>query len=315
MPDGTLRLPTRPPPRGYSATSRRRRRPPFALIVVVVLVAAGAGVWFWWDKTIGSSTLLAHCTATASGDTYELDPGQAGNAAVITEVAVRRKLPARAATIAIATALQESKLRNLTYGDLDSVGLFQQRPSQGWGTRAQLLDPVYATNAFYDKLVKIKGYSSMSITKVAQKIQRSAFPSAYADHEDAAKITASALSGYSPAGFTCALHAAGTTAQSAASTGLTGRATALVKAARKETGESTYAKGGAAGIAVTYTVAGGNNDREGWALASWAVARADGLDVVEVDVAGQKWLRSDSGHGWTRSRATLADGQVRIRVS
>ena len=112
--------------------------------------------------------------------------------------------------IAIATALQESKLRNLRYGDRDSVGLFQQRPSQGWGTEEQILDPVYAVNRFYDALVKIKGYESMEITKVAQEVQRSAYPEAYADHEQEGRILASTISGHSPAGLGCRLNAAGT---------------------------------------------------------------------------------------------------------
>ena len=68
-------------------------------------------------------------------------------------------MPAHAATIALATALQESKLYNLHGGDRDSLGLFQQRPSQGWGTRGEILDPVHATNAFYDALARVPGYA------------------------------------------------------------------------------------------------------------------------------------------------------------
>ena len=93
---------------------------------------------------------------------------------------MRRGLPARAASIALATAYQESKLRNLDHGDRDSLGLFQQRPSQGWGTAKQIQDPYYATNAFYDALVKIDGYQTMRITEAAQEVQRSGFPEAYA---------------------------------------------------------------------------------------------------------------------------------------
>ena len=95
---------------------------------------------------------------------------------------MRRGLPARAASIALATAYQESKLRNLDHGDRDSLGLFQQRPSQGWGTAEQLQDPYYAVNAFYDALVKVDGYQAMRITEAAQKVQRSGFPEAYEDH-------------------------------------------------------------------------------------------------------------------------------------
>src|SRR6478735_11303844 len=89
------------------------------------------------------------CTATVDGRTVTVDVEQAENAALITAVAIDRGMPARAATIALATAYQESKLYNVESGDRDSLGLFQQRPSQGWGSREQVLDPYHATNAFY----------------------------------------------------------------------------------------------------------------------------------------------------------------------
>ena len=124
---------------------------------------------------------------------------QAENASIIAAVAERRGLPARAISIAIATAYQESKLRNLDGGDRDSLGIFQQRPSQGWGTPEQIMDPYYATNAFYDALVKIDGYETMEITEAAQTVQRSAFPDAYADHEQDGRTIASAWRAYSQA--------------------------------------------------------------------------------------------------------------------
>ena len=85
------------------------------------------------------------CTAAVGSAKAELATDQAANAALITAVAVRRGLPPRAASIALATAMQESKLRNIGHGDQagpDSRGLFQQRPSQGWGTEEQVMDPV-----------------------------------------------------------------------------------------------------------------------------------------------------------------------------
>ena len=114
-------------------------------------------------------------------------------------------MPPRAATIAIATAMQESKVRNVKFGDRDSLGLFQQRPSQGWGTAEQILDPEYSTNKFYDALEKIKGYASMDIAQAAQKVQRSAAGEAYAQHEAQARVTASTLSGQTHGGLVCAL--------------------------------------------------------------------------------------------------------------
>ena len=130
------------------------------LLLTLALVAGGvyAAVFFLQR----SETLVSErCSAAAGGRTAELAPDQAVHAALITAVAVQRGLPPRAASIALATAMQESKLRNIGHGDQagpDSRGLFQQRPSQGWGTEAQVMDPFYATNAFYDALIKIPGY-------------------------------------------------------------------------------------------------------------------------------------------------------------
>lgn len=118
------------------------------------------------------------------------DSEQLTNAATIVAVGAGRGIPPRGLVIAVATALQESSLRNL--GDLgerndhDSLGLFQQRPSQGWGTPEQIMDPVYASNKFYDALLTIPGWEQMPLTEAAQQVQRSAFPDAYAKHEAAA---------------------------------------------------------------------------------------------------------------------------------
>ena len=191
-------------PRGASETPARLRGRFFGVVLVLALVAGAS--WAYLRGHVGSIPIRERCTATSGTITTELDPEQAGNAATIAGIAVRRGLPARAASIGIATAIQESKLRNLDHGDRDSLGLFQQRPSQGWGTIAQVSDPVYASNAFYDVLVKIEGYQNLPITKAAQKVQRSAFPSAYAQHEEDARAFSSALTGYSPAALDCILR-------------------------------------------------------------------------------------------------------------
>ncbi len=158
----------------------------------------------------------------------DLSTEQAENATTIVAVAVRRGLPARAASIALATAYQESKLRNLDHGDRDSLGLFQQRPSQGWGTAEQIQDPYHAVNAFYDALVKVDGYQSMRITEAAQTVQRSGFPEAYADHEADGRALASALTGYSRARFSCVVHApSGLDSEKPGKDGLTPRTEAV----------------------------------------------------------------------------------------
>ncbi|MFJ3679851.1 C40 family peptidase [Streptomyces diastaticus] len=123
-----------------------------------------------------------------------LSAEQRGHAATIIGVGARMGVPVRGRVIAIATALQESGLRNIAYGDRDSVGLFQQRPSQGWGTRAQILDPVYASERFYRGLLKVRGWQSMRVTDAAQAVQRSGFPEAYAKHEPRAVAIVAASS-------------------------------------------------------------------------------------------------------------------------
>jgi len=302
-------------------TRRPGRRRPFAraaFAICLVILLGGLGVvgWAWWTGSIGGLPVRPHCTATALNASTELDPEQAGNAAVIAAVAVRRNLPARAATIGIATAMQESKLYNVSGGDLDSIGLFQQRPSQGWGTAAQVQDPVYATNAFFNRLVKIEGYQDLPITEAAQKVQLSAFPAAYADHEPQARIWASSFSGYSPAALSCVLDAPkGSGDVAPGADGLTPRARALATAAQAETGRGARAVAGSKGSALQFTVAGKEVDRLSWALAQWAVAKADDLDLTAVEVAGKQWRRDSGADGWTASDHPPPAGTVIIRTA
>jgi len=200
---------------------------------------------------------------------------------LIAGVSLQRGMPARAASIALATAIQESKLRNLDHGDKagpDSRGLFQQRPSQGWGTEAEVMDPVYAANRFFAELEKVDGYEQMSVTEAAQRVQRSAYPEAYADHEAEGRAFASALTGNSPAALNCVLK----------------RATAAgdpdTVAAQLEA--SYPALEAAAGDKTVEVAAAGTT---GWAVAQWAVASADELQIESVAYAGLAWTRQDGG--------------------
>jgi cell wall-associated NlpC family hydrolase len=113
----------------------------------------------------------------------DLTEEQRRNAATIIGVAREMGAPPRAWLIALATAMQESTLRNINYGDRDSLGLFQQRPSQGWGSPAEVTDPVYATRIFIERLLQVGGWEDMPVTVAAQTVQRSAFPDAYAKWE------------------------------------------------------------------------------------------------------------------------------------
>ncbi|MGY1638750.1 hypothetical protein ACI78V_19050 [Geodermatophilus sp. SYSU D00742] len=176
----------RPAPRRpvrRSSTARRGRRQAAAswawlaavvAVVVLVVVTVTARDEF-------PSIATAECTLPATG--VRLTGEQVANARTIARVGYDRGLPERAVVIALATAMQESRLRNLDYGDRDSLGLFQQRPSQGWGTPEQVQDPVYAAGKFYDGLVRIPGWETRRLTDAADAVQRSAFPEAYQKHE------------------------------------------------------------------------------------------------------------------------------------
>jgi len=146
-----------------------------------------------------SGCTFATGTTTKSGTPtyYALTPDQAQNASVIAAVGIQKGLPDHAVTVALATAFQESQLENLNYGDLDSVGLFQQRPSQGWGTPAQVTDPTYASDAFLNALHQYQasnpGWATQPLWQAAQGVQNSGFPYAYAKWEiQAAQVVANA---------------------------------------------------------------------------------------------------------------------------
>jgi hypothetical protein len=183
------------------------------LLLVVLLAAAGAAV----AEIVFAPATLVGRVLDAHVDPQQLDAAQycvlgkiqAGratgygtytreqlaNATTVYQVSVSLALPRYAAQIAIATAIQESSLYNLNYGDRDSLGLFQQRPSQGWGTPAQIMDPVYSSTKFYEALVKIPDWQTIPLWQAAQAVQRSALPYAYAQHSYAAGYLVATVSG------------------------------------------------------------------------------------------------------------------------
>lgn len=273
--------------------SLRRR-----IVLLLTLAMVVGGVYTAVSFVQRSEVLITErCTATGGGSA-ELATDQAANAGLITAVAVRRGLPARAASIALATAMQESKIRNISHGDQagpDSRGLFQQRPSQGWGTTEQVMDPYHASNAFYDALAKVPDYQSLEITDAAQRVQRSAYPDAYAQHEVMARAFASSLSGQTAAGLDCSLRAPDEAGDPAA---VQERLSAAFGDVPASTDGSTLVL-----------------DAEGtraWAVAQWAVANAKALSITEVQADGRSWSRQDRD-GWQPSEVPA--GQVRVTVA
>ncbi|MGK5728249.1 hypothetical protein [Streptomyces sp. URMC 124] len=289
--------------------TRRGRLLRVVAACAVLLALIGYGI----AQLVTGGPGAPRCTVRADGASYSLSPEQAVNAATISAVGSERGLPERAVTIALATAMQESGLRNIHHGDRDSLGLFQQRPTQGWGSARQITDPVYAAGKFYDHLVEVPGYSRLPLTVAAQKVQRSGFPQAYAKHEPDASLLSSALTGRAEAAFSCT---------TSPSDGKKGDAAAVRAKLRREFGAAaapaadtlaagsggSAAAGGAAARTLTVSVpdkapgpgepAEGGRERRGWQLASWAVAHATELRIERISFGGRVWTAAKSRDGW-----------------
>jgi hypothetical protein len=242
------------------------------VVVAVVVVALAFGTRTLWHA--------AQSVVKPPGcdfGSYSLQLDQAQVASVIVGVVLKRELPERAAVLTIGAALQESKLRNIPpgQGDRDSVGILQQRPSQGWGTADQIADVHYATGKFLDAVVRVPNWQDDSLATVVQTVQFSADGSAYARHEAQAQAIADALFGEAVAGVTCRFDKPERSATAAAVTA------ALVR-------DLPVAKPTVAANTVTVPDAG-------WATAGWLVCNADRLGIVSVRHDGRRW--SYSG-GW-----------------
>ena len=221
------------------------------------------------------------------GQTVQLTVSQAGIAATIAGVASRRGMPVRAVAIAYATALQESKLANLNYGDLDSVGVFQQRPSQGWGSAREIENPVYATSRFFAALAEVPHYRRLPIYQAAQDVQRSADGSAYAQYAGVGTQLARAFTGAQPHEVWCSYGSP------------VGKARLV---AARNALEGTF---GGLGGALAGDPAGRvdvSGAREGWAVAAWLVSHAASYGITTVRYADFRWLADGSGP-WTAARA------------
>jgi hypothetical protein len=229
------------------------------------------------------------CAADVGGQELQLTPGQAGIAAVIAGVASRRALPARAVAIAYATALQESKLQNLHYGDLDSVGVFQQRPSQGWGTARQIEDPVYATERFFDALIEVPQYLNLPIDVAAQDVQHSADGSAYAQWADMGTSLATAFTGADPHSVWCS-YADPPAATTFAAAGRAMTAAFGLTARRTGKGQTMIVSVGAVA--------------QGWAVTAWLVSHGAEYGIDNVRYGGYQWFGFSGPSRWRAERAT-----------
>jgi len=229
------------------------------------------------------------CAADVGGQELPLTPAQAGIEAVIAGVASRLALPARAVAIAYATALQESKLQNLHYGDLDSVGVFQQRPSEGWGTVRQIEDPVYATERFFGALIEVPQYLNLPIDVAAQDVQHSADGSAYGQWADLGTSLASAFTGADPHSVWCSYSdPAGPSTLAAAGRAMTAAFGLTARPMRR----------GQTMIVSVEAVA------QGWAVTAWLVSHGAEYGIDSVRYGGYQWVGFSGPSRWRAERGT-----------
>ena len=265
-------------------------------VVALILVVAGYLIYHSF-RNITPAPPPPGCQVGVGNQALTLDTGQAAIAATIAGVAARHQLPRQAVTIAYAAALQESKLQNLDYGDRDSVGVFQQRPSEGWGTATELKDPVYATTRFFAALSQVPGYATMPVYQAAQDVQHSADGSAYQQWASMAGQLAGYFTGQSPRGVSCwytpagQADLAGTVRGMAQTFGPPGRNAVvaritLVRSAGKNQGS----------VAIVRVQRGA-----AWTVASWLVAHAQQYGISQIRYAGYVWNAADGSTGWQRA--------------
>lgn len=239
------------------------------------------------------------CLVTVEDMSTTLTWEQSMNAAIIVGESIRRELPPRAATIALTTAYQESDLRNLDYGDADSLGLFQQRPSQGWGSEDQIMDPWYSAGKFYEALIKVDGWETSVINDVAQEVQRSDHPEKYSKHEGKARAWASALTGYSPAAISCIDRA-----------GNAGHPSALISFLQKVwPQEVSVTSDELSGLNIT-----GADEVTSWAIGQLLLVQAQSSGLVTINVLDQSLTVTGNEYSsWAPAQTPLSGVTAALR--
>lgn len=262
-----------------------------AAFVVAAAGGLGAGLYASRRGWIEPLPVEARCVVTGSTGSVTLTLDQARYASIIAGRSVALGLKPRAATIALATAYQESGIRNLDHGDRDSLGLFQQRPSKGWGTADQVRDPWYAADAFYAALVKVPGWETADINDTAQAVQRSGVPQGYRKHEPKARILAEVFTGHGDAGVTCLRHCVDCSAGPGAEE--------FLADARRTLGSVTVRRDATSLTLVPHDAV------EAWRLAAYAVVNGPTYSLDRVQVGTRTWrARLAWPAGWSGGDST-----------
>jgi hypothetical protein len=262
-------------------------------VTLLLIVALGIGIALVVGR-VPTILSASGCQVGKGSAALALDPEQAAIAATIAGVAAHRGLPARAVTVAYAAGLQESHLHNLDYGDRDSVGVFQQRPSEGWGPRSKLKDPVYATTRFFQALVKVPRYRRIPVYRAAQAVQHSADGFAYVQYQQIAAQLAASFSGSSPHNVWC--WSAGTQTTSHQQEQLAAARKALAKTFGPLPADEVSSPRDDPAILVRPP-----GTDTGWAVATWLVTHAARFSLRSVRYAGYQWRASAGESGWIRA--------------
>jgi hypothetical protein len=274
------------------------RRPVAVLTVIAALLAVGGyAAYTAYQHYVVRLLTVPGCQAGTGANAIALDFSQTADAAIIAGVAVREHLPREALTIAYATALQEAKLENPDYGTLDSVGIFQQRPSEGWGTAAELENPAFASKAFFAALVKVPGYQRLPVYEAAQDVQRSADGYAYEQWASSGAALAADFAA-TPHAVTCWYDPATQAAQNDVSTqldltaaisgmaGTFGRPGQQAPVLRVSTDRSEESG--------TFAVTAAS----GWAVANWLMANASSYGITQLRYGGYQWTAGLTETTW-----------------
>jgi len=290
--------------------SKRRRLSAFVKILLSLFLVCGllvAGAYYVLTTFERVDTVEAPepgCRLDLSDGKYVLEDAQAVSATTVSGVAFSRDLPPEAVTVAYATVWQESAFYNLEYGDRDSLGLFQQRPSQEWGEPEQILDPVFSTRSFYDELVEVNNWSEIPVFEAAQAVQRSADGYAYDQHEGLSERMAEVTIGELGPGLTCWYDAETLDA---------------LRAGDADTAGAQEEMARVFGVDPATLSAGGDQESAtgdlGWAMALWAVAHAEEYGLTSVSHGDRRWRASDGLNGaeaWTTTEDDTG-GRVVLR--
>ncbi len=272
--------------------SKRRRFSAFVKILLILTLVCGllvAGAYYvltTFDPLDTTSAPEPGCRLEMSDGRYPMEGPQAESATTVGGVAFSRDLPPEAVTVAYATVWQESAFYNVEYGDRDSLGLFQQRPSQEWGEPEEILDPVFSSASFYDELVEVDGWEDIPVFEAAQAVQRSADGYAYDQHEPLSERMTEVLTGSRGPALTCWYDAETVEAMRAGEADVEGAREEMARVfgiPPEELPEADPSRPRTGDL--------------GWAMALWAVAHAEEYGLTTVTYDGRQWRASDGVDG------------------